>query len=203
MPSRMLVRSVRGTDFEGLYALRSHRYAEIAVDPDHGLVSNATRPPRGEFAARFGELHRAVLDGSGVGSVAKENGQISGTCGVEVKGTSVKTRHIGVLGLEGLRGLRGRGVGTALRSHAMGARRGRFEIVDLAGVPVNETAKRLHQNLGFATCGTLPLGFQRGGRYHDFTLMYKRIESGPAAQSWSRPPLADRRRVRIPPVRIP
>lgn len=193
-------RPVRWTDFEGLYALRAHRYEEIARDPGYGMVSNPTKPTPGEFASWFGEMHRAVLEGRRVCSVAEEAGRIVGMCSVVAEGTAVETRHVGVLGLEVLPEFRGRGLGEALLAHALEACRGRFEAVDLSVIPANERAARLYRKLGFRIYGRRPKAFQRGGTYHDFILMLKPIDPlpspSPTAEPPVRPPRTSRGRAR-------
>ena len=96
----MDVRPVAWGDFEGVAALRLHRYDQIDQDPTYGMVSNATRPTLGEIASWFGELHRAILERRAVCSVADVGGSIVGLCTVRPDGQHRETRHVGVLGLE-------------------------------------------------------------------------------------------------------
>lgn len=172
----MTIRAVAWTDFEGLYALRLHRYDQIEADPEYGMVSNQSRPTLGEFASWFGELHRAILEGRGVCSIAAENGRIIGMCSVRAEGGHVETRHVGSLGIEMLADHRGLGIGSALLAHTLEACRGRFEEVHLAVLPVNQRARRLYEKAGFEVYGTAPRAFQRAGKYHDFVLMRKRVQ---------------------------
>ena len=172
----MVVRDLAWTDFEGVAALRLHRYDQIAVDPNYGMVSNPSRPTQGELAAWFGELHRALLEGHAVCSVAEEQGTIVGLCSIRPDGNHVETRHVGILGVEVREGYRGRGIGEGLLRHALAACRGRFEEVRLSVLPVNSQAQRLYAKLGFEVYGTAPRAFRRGATYHDFVLMRKRIE---------------------------
>jgi|HubBroStandDraft_1064217.scaffolds.fasta_scaffold35244_3 ribosomal protein S18 acetylase RimI-like enzyme len=171
----MRVRPVAWTDFEGLYALRVNRYAEIEKDPNYGMVSNPAPPTPGEFATWFGGLHRDILEGKGVCSVAEEDGRIAGMCSIRAEGTAVETRHVGNLGIEVLTGFRSSGVGSALLPHALEGCRGRFEEVHLSVLPVNEPARHLYEKFGFEAYGTSPRAFRRGGTYHDFIQMRKRI----------------------------
>jgi ribosomal protein S18 acetylase RimI-like enzyme len=170
------VRAVGWTDFDGLLALRLHRYDQIARDPGYGMVSNPTRPTPGEFAVWFGQLHRELLEGHAVCSVAEEDGRLLGMCSVRAEGTAVETRHVGILGIEVHAGSRGQGVGSALLRHALDDCRGRFEEVRLSVIPANRTARRLYEKLGFEVYGTAPRAFQRNGTYHDFVLMRRRID---------------------------
>jgi ribosomal protein S18 acetylase RimI-like enzyme len=167
----MVVRAVTWSDFEGVAAFRLHRYDQIDEDPDYGMVSNPSRPSPGELASWFGELHRAVLEGRAVCSVAVEDGTVVGLCSVRPEGNARETRHVGVLGVEVRDGYRGRGIGEALVRHALAACRGRFEEIYLSVLPVNDRAQRLYRRLGFRVYGTAPRAFRRGGRYHDFVLM--------------------------------
>ncbi len=171
----MEVRSVGWQDFEGLYALRRDRYEQIALDPNYGMVSLPKPPTRPELATWFGELHRALLEEQAVASVAQDGAVLVGLCTIRPNGAHVETRHVGILGLEVLAGHRGKGVGSALLGHALAACPGRFAEVQLSVLPVNERARRLYARHGFELFGTAPRAFQRGGTYHDFLLMRKRI----------------------------
>jgi ribosomal protein S18 acetylase RimI-like enzyme len=172
----MDVRSVAWSDFDGLLALRMNRYDQIAIDPNYGMVSAPERPTPGEFAAWFGELHRGLLEGRAVCSVAVDGSRLVGMCSVRPEGNHPETRHVGVLGIEVLADSRGRGVGTALLPHALDACRGKFEEVYLAVIPVNAGARRLYERHGFQVYGTAPRAFQRAGTFHDFVLMRRRID---------------------------
>ncbi len=171
----LAVRAVAWADFEGVAALRLHRYDQIAADPTYGMVSNATRPTQGELASWFGELQRAIVEGRAICSVAEEAGTIVGMCSIRPEGSQAETSHVGVLGIEVRDGFRGRGIGEALLRHALEAARGRFEEVQLSVLPVNTSARRLYDKLGFVVYGTAPRAFRRAGAYHDFVLMSKRL----------------------------
>jgi ribosomal protein S18 acetylase RimI-like enzyme len=174
------IRPVRWNDFEGLYELRINRYDQIARDPNYGMISEPFKPTPGEFASWFGELHRAILEGRKVCSVAEEEGRIVAMASVSGERNGVESRHIGTLGVEVLPDYQGRGIGRAVLVHVLEACRGRFEMVDLSVIPVNERAARLYRQLGFEVYGTKPRAFQRNGAYHDLVLMRKFIE--PLAQ---------------------
>ncbi len=163
-------------DFDGVLAVRLARYDQVARDPNYGMVSNPVRPTPAEVAAWFGDLHRGMLDGRAVASVAEEAGRVVGLCTVRPEGSHVETRHVGVLGLEILDGFRGRGIGSKLLAHALDGCCGLFEEVHLAVLPVNTVAQRLYERQGFEVYGTAPRSFFRAGVYHDFLLMRKRID---------------------------
>jgi ribosomal protein S18 acetylase RimI-like enzyme len=174
-PEPLNIRPVLWADFEGLYALRMNRYDQIAANPDYGMISSPSRPTPGEFATWFGELHRGLLEGRAVCSVALDHGRLVGACSVRPEGNHPETRHVGVLGVEVLAGFQGHGVGSALVTHALEGCRGRFEEVQLSVIPANARARRLYERLGFEVYGTAPRAFQRAGTYHDFVLMRRRI----------------------------
>ncbi len=171
----MPVRGIEWGDFEGLYALRMKRYDQIAEDPDFGMFSLPKRPTPAEYAISFGELHRDLLEGRGVCSVAIEEGRLVGSCSVRRHGNYLETRHVGDLGVEVLPEFRDRGLGKALITHALAACQGRFEEVHLEVIPRNPRARHVYESLGFEVYGTAPRGFQRGGAYQDFILMRKRV----------------------------
>ncbi len=189
----MEVRAVAWADFHGVAELRLHRYDQIDADPDYGMISAASRPTLGEIASWFGELHRAILEGRAVCSVAVEDARIVGMCSVRPDGNHRETGHVGVLGVEVREGYRGRGAGEALLRHALEACRGRFEEVQLSVLPVNDRAQRLYRKLGFAVYGTAPRAFRRGGKYHDFVLMTRRIDGAVGSAPRGVPPTSDDR----------
>jgi ribosomal protein S18 acetylase RimI-like enzyme len=173
------VRGVAWGDFDGVYRLRLGRYGSIARDPNYGMVSYAAPPTPGEFASWFGELHRAILERRSVCSVAVDRGRLVGMCSISSEGRHLETRHVGILGIEVLDGFRGRGVGRALLDHALESCRDRFSEVHLSVIPANVPARRLYERLGFEVYGTAPRAFHRGGTYHDFILMRKRMDGPP------------------------
>ncbi len=171
----MDVRTLDSRDFDGVYALRMHRYEEIEDDPAYGMGTVQTPPTPGEFTPWFGSLHKSVLDRTGVCSVAEEAGKIVGMARIGAEGDALETKHVGVLSIEVLPEFRGRGVGTALLEQALGSCRGRFEIVKLEVLPENAAGQRLYRKFGFEEYGRLPRGFYRAGAYHDFVLMQRAI----------------------------
>lgn len=180
----MEIRELVWSDFEGLFALRANRYKEIERDPAYGMGTASSRPTRADFAVWFGNLHKSLLDETGVCSVAAENGKIVGMARIGRDGEALETKHVGILSIEVLPGFRGRGIGSALLEHALGNCRGRFEIVKLETLPENVAGQRLYRKFGFEVHGRLPRAFYRAGSYHDFILMHRVIPlpSEPLAQ---------------------
>ncbi len=136
-------------------------------------------PGRAQFAEWFADLLEAVRDGTGIASVAVEDGRIAGLAYIRREDESLETRHVGVLSIEVLPELRGRGIGSALLEHALGRCPGRFELVKLEVLPGNEAGQRLYRKFGFQEHGRLPRGFYRAGTYHDFILMHRTIPPVP------------------------
>ncbi len=178
----MEIRELAWRDFEGLYALRTNRYDEIEKDPAYGMGTLSSRPTLGEFAQWFGDLHKSLLDGAGVCSVAEEHGKIVGMARIGRDGEALETKHVGILSIEVLPGFRGQGIGTALLEHALNNCRGRFELVRLETLPENTAGQRLYRKFGFEAYGRLPRAFYRAGAYHDFILM-RRVISPPSESS--------------------
>ena len=115
----METREPAWSDFEGVYALRTHRYEEIETDPAYGMGTVDRPPTRGDFAVWFGHLQQSLLDGTGVCVVAEESGRIVGFAWIRRKDEARETRHLGDLTIEVLPGFRGRGIGSALLEHAL------------------------------------------------------------------------------------
>lgn len=181
----MEIREPAWSDFEGVYALRTHRYEEIETDPAYGMGTVDRPPTRGDFAVWFGHLQQSLLDGTGVCVVAEESGRIVGFAWIRRKDEARETRHLGDLTIEVLPGFRGRGIGSALLEHALRRCPGRFEIVHLETLPENAAGRRLYEKFGFVVHGRLPKAFYRAGAYHDFLLMHRVIP--PAAGTPARP----------------
>ncbi len=175
----MDVRNLASRDLEGTYALRTQRYEEVARDPAYGMSTVASPPTRGEFALWFAQLHKSVLDGIGVCSVAEEDGSVVGMARIGPESDALETTHVGILSIEVLPEFRGRGVGTALLDYAVDHCRGVFEIVKIEVLPENVAGRRLYRKFGFEEYGRLPRGFYRAGAYHDFILMHRVISPGP------------------------
>ena len=180
----MEIREPTGSDFEGLYALRMHRYDEVQTDPAYGMGTVPVPPTRADFATWFAALHRSLLDGAGVASVAAEDGRIVGLAWIHRQGEALETRHVGYLTIEVLPEFRRRGVGSALLGRTLERCPGRFEIVALETLPENAAGLRLYEKYGFVVHGRLPRGFHRAGVYHDFVLMHRVIP--PAADGAAR-----------------
>ncbi len=175
----MEVRDLASDDVEGVYALRMHRYKEVESDPAYGMSTVSPPPTKGEFAPWFASLRKSVLDGTGVCSVAEEDGTIVGMARITTEGDALETKHVGILSIEVLPPFRARGVGTALLHHALDRCRGRFQIVRLEVLPENAAGLRLYRKFGFEEYGRLPRGFHRSGEFHDFILMHRAISPSP------------------------
>lgn len=171
----MEIRDLASRDFEGLYALRTQRYEEVNQDPAYGMSTLPSPPTPGEFAPWFAHLHKSLRDGTGVCSVAEEDGEIVGMARIGSESDALETRHVGVLSIEVLPRFRGRRVGTALLEHALERCRGVFEIVKLETLPENVAGQRLYERFGFEVYGRLPRAFYRAGQYRDFILMHRAI----------------------------
>ncbi len=171
----MEVRDLASDDLEGLYSLRMNRYEEVRRDPAYGMGTRSSPPTIEDFTPGFTDLHRAVVEGTGVCSVAVVDGRLVGMARVLREDDALETKHVGVLSIEVLPGFRGRGIGTALLGHALDACRGRFELVKLETLPENSVGQRLYRKFRFEVHGRLPRAFYRAGEYHDFLLMHRAV----------------------------
>jgi ribosomal protein S18 acetylase RimI-like enzyme len=54
--------------------------------------------------------------------------------------------------------------------------RGKFEVLQLCVISVNERAQRLYRKHGFKEYGRAPKGFKRGDRYFDEVMMWRPVE---------------------------
>ena len=172
----MILRDLAWTDFADWVELYYARYEEIRTNPTLGVHLREPRPSIADEAKFFGGLHRQILDGDVVVSVAEDDGHVVGACSVARKGSHLEDRHVGVLAISVRADRRGRGVGAALMERALERCRGRFEIVELGVLAPNETAQRLYRRFGFQECGRLPRTFKRGSTYYDEVVMSRPIE---------------------------
>ncbi len=87
-----------------------------------------------------------------------------------------KVRHKGVLwGMYVQAGARGLGIGEALVERVIAHARTEVEILGLAVVTENASARRLYERLGFVAYGTEPRAMKQNGIYYDEVLMTKTL----------------------------
>ncbi len=165
----MLVREVRWNDFEDLREIYYSLYEERERGEPIGITLFDERPSPADEVTWFSTTFQRVLAGDAVMSVAEEGAHVVGNCTIGRAGPSAgsESGHVGVLGILVRRDQRGKGVGTALLSHALAAARGRFEIVRLSVFAINSRAKQLYERFGFQTVGHLPRAVRRGSQYFD------------------------------------
>lgn len=172
----MRCRSLAWADFEGWAALYFSRYDELATNPQLGVHVMDRKPSLGDEAAYFGQVWKNVQADQQMVTIAEEAGRIVGICTL-YRGSHPEDRHVGTLAMAVLPEWRGRGVGTMLLEHALQASEGKFEIVVLDVIAVNDRALRLYRKFGFEECGVTPRTFQRNGVYYDTVRMSKPLRS--------------------------
>ena len=165
----MLVRDVRWGDFDDLIEMYYELYEERDRGEPIGITLFAERPSRSDEVDWFAKLYCRVLSGDAVMAVAEDGGRAVGNCVIHRAGPSAGSEagHVGVLGILVRRDQRGKGVGTALLTHALAAARGRFEVVRLTVFATNERARRLYERFGFVAIGRIPKAVRRGSKYFD------------------------------------
>ena len=181
----IVVRSVRWTDFDDLRETYYHLYEERDRGDRVGITLFRERPSLADEVAWFSGLYARSLRGYDVWSVAERDGHVVGNCHIARLGPSPASEqaHVGVLGILVQEAHRGTGVGTALLEHALGAARGRFEVVRLSVFTFNPGAKRLYARFGFVDCGHSPRAIKRGDEYFDedeMVLLLGAPSGGPA-----------------------
>lgn len=106
--------------------------------------------------------------------VAEVDGRFVGQ--VEVTPQSMRSKHVGVLGIALKDGYRGIGIGTELMNEAENqARRLGLEILNLEVFETNERAKHVYGKVGYREVGAWPKAIKRGGVYIDAVLMSKEL----------------------------
>jgi ribosomal protein S18 acetylase RimI-like enzyme len=178
----MLVRTVRWSDFDDLREMYYALYDERDRGEFVGITLFGERPSLADEVAWFSGAYRSALEGDRVFSVAEEGGRVVGNCVVQRHAPNVRSEggHVGVLGILVHRDHRGKGVGTALLTHALAACRGRFEVVRLSVFVKNARAKQLYERFGFVTVGRVPRAVRRGSEYFDEEEMALVLPPGPA-----------------------
>jgi ribosomal protein S18 acetylase RimI-like enzyme len=167
-------RPLEWADFDGWAALYLSRYDELATNPQLGVHFMDRKPTLGDEAEFFGQVWKRVEAGQQAVTIAEDAGRIVGICTI-YRGTHLEDRHVGTLAVAVLPEWRGRGVGSGLLEHALGAAQGMFETVVLDVIEVNERALQLYRKFGFGECGRTPRTFQRNGVYYDTVRMSKSI----------------------------
>ncbi len=105
--------------------------------------------------------------------------EIAGIAGLLV-GKGPKETHKGMLvGMYVRPGARNRGVGRRLVEAVIDLARQRVELIQLAVVSDNESARRLYARLGFAEYGIEKRALKQRGRYYDEVLMSKDLTLDP------------------------
>jgi L-amino acid N-acyltransferase YncA len=167
----MTIREVRWEDFPALLANYYALYEEVKTNPDLGISLFTEPPSYGAEAGWFASVLQRREKGDGVFLVAKERGQIAGSCSVTRRGPSPEVGHVGVLGIMVAEAFRDRGIGRALMTRMIAECREKYDMIELTVFRSNERARALYLSLGFRTYGLLPGGVRRGGRYTDLEHM--------------------------------
>lgn len=106
--------------------------------------------------------------------VAEVDGRFVGQ--VEVTPRSMRSKHVGVLGIALKDGCREIGIGTELMKEAeTQARRLGLEILNLEVFATNERAKHVYEKVGYREVGVWPKAIKRKGAYIDGILMSKEL----------------------------
>ena len=171
------VRELRWSDFDRLRDIYWALYDERESQRDIGITLYGTRPSFSDEVGWFTDHYRRVTAGSAISVVAEKDGVPIGHCAIRSLGANddFESAHVGELGILVHRDHRGSGAGRALMRRALEQARGRFEIVRLSVFATNERARRLYEEFGFVTVGTIPRVVRRGNEYFDEVLMFKEI----------------------------
>lgn len=106
--------------------------------------------------------------------VAEVDGRFVGQ--VEVTPQSMRSRHVGVLGIALKDGYREIGIGTELMKEAeTQARRLGLEVLNLEVFATNERAKHVYEKVGYRVVGAWPKAIKRDEVYIDGVLMSKEL----------------------------
>ena len=106
--------------------------------------------------------------------VAEVDGRFVGQ--VEVTPQSMRSKHVGVLGIALKDGYREIGIGTELMKEAeTQSRRLGLEILNLEVFATNERAKHVYEKVGYRVVGAWPKAIKKDGIYLDAVLMSKEL----------------------------
>ena len=146
-------------------------------DPNFGDYLFIKRPSHSQLSERFKNRYKDYSSGNAVFKVAEHGGRVIGYCFVKKKDIpNSELSHVGVLSIRVGKGFRGKGVGTKLMTESLNRCRGRFEIIELNFLAINDVARRLYKNFGFKKWGTGPDFVKRGRKYIDMEYMYLRLK---------------------------
>lgn len=175
--SGITVRDLRWTDFDSFRDIYWALYDERESQRDIGITLYGTRPSFADEVGWFTDLYRRATAGSTIVVVAEKDGIPIGHCAIRSLGANddFESAHVGELGILVHRDHRGSGAGRALMRRSLELATRRFEIVRLSVFATNVRARRLYEEFGFVTVGTIPRVVRRGNDYFDEVLMVKEI----------------------------
>ncbi|MDE1849674.1 MAG: GNAT family N-acetyltransferase [Candidatus Micrarchaeota archaeon] len=172
----MTIRKLKRSDFKGLLELYETGYKEVKDNRDYGDYLYLKKLPLNERKKRFDLTYRHVLDGHALYYVAEDKGRITGYCSVVKKDIpDSEISHVGVLGIRIAKEHRNKGVGTKLLEYTLKKSKGKFEIIEVFIMGVNDASKSLFKKFGFRKWGSAPRYVKRGDRYINMEYMYLRL----------------------------
>lgn len=164
----MTIREVKQSDFEDLSKLHDEGYDELDMNPNFGDYLRLSRPSYDDKANWFSNMYRQFLNGDILYFVAEERGKVIGFCFVIKLGIpDSEISHAGELGIRVSKDFRRKGIGTELVKYVLEKCKGKFDIIEVGVMDINETSKKLFRNFNFKTWGIAPGFVKRNGRYID------------------------------------
>jgi RimJ/RimL family protein N-acetyltransferase len=162
-------------DFTDLVDNYYRFYDEVKENPAFGIVLYHKKPSLSDELNWFSGLYKKVADGDAIAIVAEIDSHVVGFCEVSRNQPGSDISHRAGLGIHVNKDSRSKGVGTALMRGMLQRCKGRFEIIELGVLTVNNVAKRLYGKFGFKTFGVRPRSIKRGDMYLDMELMQLEI----------------------------
>ena len=171
------IRDVKPSDSRFVSALvtSDRKYAE--KDPNFGDYLFTKKLAKPQLSERSKNRYKDYSSGNAVYKVAEHDGKVVGYCFVRKKDIpNSELSHVGVLSLRVGKEFRGKGVGTLLMRETLKKCKGRFEIIELNFLAINNVARKLYKKFGFKKWGTGPNFVKRGRKYIDMEYMYLRLK---------------------------
>ena len=167
---RVLVRSMRWEDLDGLLELANDLVAERDDNPDLGIIldQKQTRDSEAQFVS---SMLLGIENGSVINVLTEANGKVVGNSEI-TRGKSSDEYHHGKLGIAIIRKYRDRGIGREMLNTLIEeSRRTGLKTLELEVFADNKKAAHLYKSVGFKRVGTIPKKIFRKGEFHDIIVM--------------------------------
>lgn len=152
-------------------------FINTVIAEDTYIATTTLKSLKEETSFLQGRL-RDIRAQDGIYLTAWVGSQLVGVCGIERRGLSTRTCHIGKFGISVAKKFRNQGVGRQIALATLETAKQAIpglSLVALEVFAINHAAFNLYKKLGFKKYGQLPQGLRYHGQLVDEIFMYKKI----------------------------